>query len=97
MLAYIDAGHNPVGSLNAFSGLTRLVYLGLDHAGIEGGLDGLKGLTALRTLSLKDNRITDISALAGLRSLQYLYLTGNEIEDYSPIANLHLLEEERDP
>ena len=62
-----------------------------------GGVADLKGLeyaTSLKDLDLRNNQITDISALAGLTNLTYLELGGgsNSIADISPLSGLTNLE-----
>ena len=94
LLASLALNDNPIEDISPLSGLTRLSYLDLSNTGIEGGVDELAGLTALKALYLKDNQINDISALSGLKSLQYLELRGNPIEDYSPVDSLRLLEKD---
>ena len=94
LLASLALNDNPIEDISPLSGLTRLSYLDLSNTGIEGGVDELAGLTALKALYLMDNQINDISALSGLKSLQYLELRGNPIEDYSPVDSLRLLEKD---
>ncbi len=57
-------------------------------------LRGIERLPRLRWLSVKDNKITDISALAGIR-LDTLDLRDNQISDVRPLA--HLLDAESFP
>ena len=48
----------------------------------------LSQLTALTTLSLSDNYITDITPLGSLTALEFLQLNGNLIGDISPLKGL---------
>ena len=51
-------------------------------------LTSLEFATNLRTLSLSDNQISDVSPLANLVNLGELDLDSNQIADISPLANL---------
>ena len=51
------------------------------------------GLTALTTLNLMDNSISDISVLEDLTALTVLYLSGNSISDISALEDLTALTE----
>ena len=48
----------------------------------------LKDLINLMFLDLRDNKISDVSALSGLVNLMVLDLSDNQISDFSPIAGL---------
>src|ERR1700704_4738437 len=47
---------------------------------------------ALRTLSLRNTRCSDLTPLAGLTDLQRLFLAGTQVNDLSPIASLTALQ-----
>ena len=48
-------------------------------------------MTALNSLYLSQNRISDISAVAGLHKLWSLYLRGNQVSDLKPLSKLRFL------
>ena len=56
-------------------------------------LEALSQIDTLTSISLRDNRIDDVSALAGLTELTSLalYLDGNPIEDFTPLYGLKKL------
>ena len=56
-------------------------------------LDGLEHAANLQTLSLRLNRVTDVSAISSLTKLTWLDLSKNNIRDLTPLANLINLEE----
>ena len=64
--------------------LTRLVLLDEDGRKV-------RGLTRLESLSLRDNKVKDISPLQGLKKMELLDLSNNEIEDISVLANMKRL------
>jgi hypothetical protein len=51
-------------------------------------LDGLEGMTKLKSLILFRNEIVDLKPLSNLYALERLDVSGNRINDISPIANL---------
>ena len=59
---------------------------------LEGGgfrdLTGLEYATNVKFLSLRDNRVWDVSALGGLTNLTTLDLSGNNLTDVSPLSGL---------
>ena len=69
--------------------LAAITSLRLDNKGITtlqtGDFDGLTGLTYL---NLRDNSISDISALEDLTNLTWLSLSSNSISDISTLENL---------
>ena len=65
--------------------------LGCDNASVE-SLIGIGNFTNLKTLSLSQNNITDISPLANLTNLKELYLWGNQIDNVTALGNLTNLE-----
>ncbi|GKT19565.1 hypothetical protein ADUPG1_011529, partial [Aduncisulcus paluster] len=76
-------------SLSAFTMLTKLDLrnTGLtDSHSVLGSLSGVE--EQLVELTLRDNIISDISALSGMVNLTYLHLYNNQISDVSPLENL---------
>ncbi|GKT22186.1 hypothetical protein ADUPG1_012070, partial [Aduncisulcus paluster] len=76
-------------SLSAFTMLTKLDLrnTGLtDSHSVLGSLSGVE--EQLVELTLRDNIISDISALSGMVNLTYLYLYNNQISDVSPLESL---------
>jgi Leucine-rich repeat (LRR) protein len=51
-------------------------------------LDGLEGMTQLKSLSLFHNEITDLEPLSKLHKLEQLDVSDNRISDISPLVNL---------
>ena len=64
---------------------------GLDDEALKAACPPLKALKALKSLSLHDNNLTDVSPLAALTALQSLDLGGNNLTDVSPLAALTAL------
>ena len=67
--------------------LASLTELDASYKNIE-SLAGLEHATALQSLALRGNAITDVSPLASLINLRKLWLWGNDIADMSPLASL---------
>ncbi len=67
--------------------LATLTKLDASGRGIQ-SLDGLQHATALDTLYLFSNKITDVSPLSSLTNLKMLSLDRNKITDVSPLGNL---------
>ena len=67
--------------------LAALTELDASYKNIE-SLAGLQHATALQSLALRGNAITDVSPLASLINLRKLWLWGNDIADMSPLASL---------
>ena len=67
----------------------RLQGMGLTDEDIE----PLKYMINLTYLDLRENRITDLSALEGLTELRSLNLRQNDISDLSPLAGMTKMEE----
>ena len=78
---------NLISDVSLLTGLTNLIYLGLDNNRIS-DVSSLAGLTNLTSMSLSDNRISDVSPLTGLTKLTILVLSDNRIRDVSPLAGL---------
>lgn len=55
-------------------------------------LEGVGALTALKTLWVSDNCITDITPVISLTGLVDFHCVGNDIEDYTPVSELVHLE-----
>ena len=55
-------------------------------------LEGVEALTALKTLWVSDNCITDITPVSRLTGLVDFHCVGNDIEDYTPVGELVHLE-----
>ncbi len=66
--------------------ITHLDLSGQSITSLKSG--DFDGLTALRLLNLRNNSISDISALEDLTSLTSLFLSGNPITDYGPLRTL---------
>ena len=81
-----EALDRPQGTLTP-ADLASLTELDASYKNIE-SLAGLEHATALDTLYLRDNAITDVSPLAHLTNLRTLSLWKNEIADVSPLASL---------
>ena len=81
-----EALDRPQGPLTP-ADLASLTELDASYKNIE-SVAGLEHATALTTLYLRDNAITDVSPLASLTNLQSLSLWGNAITDVSPLASL---------
>ncbi|MBL7787056.1 MAG: leucine-rich repeat domain-containing protein [Chitinophagales bacterium] len=54
-------------------------------------ISALSGLSALTSLNLNDNQLTNISELSGLGALTSLYLSGNQLTDISDLSGLAAL------
>lgn len=65
---------------------TSLILLEKGLSSVD--LTPLSELTALQSLTLKDNNITDLSALSALKKLSFLHLGGNPVSDLTPLASL---------
>lgn len=55
-------------------------------------LEGVEALTALKTLWVSDNYITDLTPVIRLTGLVDFHCVGNDIEDYTPVSELVYLE-----
>ena len=81
-----EALDRPSGTLTP-ADLAALTELEANYKNIE-SLAGLEHATALQSLALRGNAITDVSPLASLINLRKLWLWGNDIADMSPLASL---------
>ena len=69
--------------------LAAITSLNLQREGITSLQDGdFDGLTALTSLGLRDNSLSDISTLQNLTNLTWLDLSRNSISDISTLENL---------
>lgn len=85
-LSDLNLEENQISGLAPLASLTQLGGLHLAGNRIT-NLTPLSGLE-IRTLTLSDNRISDLSPLANNVSLQILYLDQNLIEDLAPLSAL---------
>ena len=67
--------------------MASLTQLRADRKNVH-SLVGIEHFTALQSLSLFSNQITDLGPLANLTNLQWLELRQNKIVDVGPLANL---------
>ncbi len=81
-----EALDRPQGTLTP-ADLAALTELDASYKNIE-SVAGLEHATALTTLYLRGNAITDVQPLASLINLQTLSLWGNKVADASPLASL---------
>ena len=82
-----------VADLSPLSGLKQLVSLNISdgYMGLSGyqTLDPLKALTNLKSLSLRNYNIQDLTGLENLRALENLYIeTGDQLTDISALRDL---------
>lgn len=71
---------------------TQLTQLNCSSAGIR-SLAGLSTFTALRAISLNDNRLEEIDTLRSLSRLENLFLKDNQIKSAEPLLSLLRLKE----
>ncbi len=81
-----EALDRPTGPLTP-ADLASLTELDASYKNIQ-SVAGLEHATALTTLYLRGNAITDVSPLASLTNLHTLSLWGNKVADVSPLASL---------
>ena len=97
-LEFLSLGENneintgTVAGLDALDGLTALKSFNFDKNKTPEIIEHLGNMTAMETLSLVENSLTDISALSGLSGLRELILFGNQIVSLDPILGLSRLE-----
>ena len=82
-----------MADLSPLSGLKQLVSLNISdgYMGLSGyqTLDPLKALTNLKSLSLRNYNIQDLTGLENLRALENLYIeTGDQLTDISALRDL---------
>ena len=79
-------------ALDEFGDLTEIVSLTIESCTGLSNLDFLAALTNLRSLTINDCEITDISALGNLSGLERLSLQGNQISNISVLAFIEELQ-----
>ena len=70
----------------------NLEKVSLYHCGVQ-SLVGVEALTALKTLWVSRNHITDITPVSSLTGLVSFHCLGNDIDDYTPVSGLVHLED----
>lgn len=93
-LENLDLSGNPiVYGLSQLGQKNKLKTLAVNGNGRQfiDGLSPIGSFKNLTSLSLKGQKLTDISALSGLDKLTTLDLTSNKISDVSPLSNLTAL------
>ncbi len=70
----------------------NLEKVSLYHCGVQ-SLEGVEALTALKTLWVSRNHITDITPVSSLTRLVSFHCLGNDIDDYTPVSGLVHLED----
>lgn len=88
-LKYLNLSNCRLNNTLSLTKLTSLTELWLDSLGLTSrSIYGLSNLSNLKTLSLKQNLLTDIADIAGLNKLHYLDLGNNEIQDIQVLSGL---------
>lgn len=80
----------PTGTI-CVEDVAAIKLLTLDGVLTTGDLSGIENLTALRTLYLQRNNLTDISPLAALPELRKVILNYNNITDLTPLSGAYWL------
>ena len=70
----------------------NLEKVSLYNCGVQ-SLEGVEALTALKTLWVSRNHITDITPVSSLTGLVSFGCLGNDIDDYTPVSGLVHLED----
>lgn len=73
------------------SDVSRITFINASNRNVS-SLEGIENLEGLKSLTLWDNSLTDISPLKGLSKLENLSLDNNMISDIAPLRNLINLE-----
>lgn len=73
--------------------MTNLKVLYLQDVRLIEDISPLQNLTKLETLSIRNNRVTNVEPLKNLTKLKMLHLYKNRIEDISSLENLKEMEE----
>lgn len=93
-LEFLSLGENNetnttvVTGLDALDSLTALKSFNFDKNKTPEIAGHLGNMSAMETLSLTENSLTDVSALSGLSELRELILYGNQITSISPLFGL---------
>jgi len=69
----------------------KLTYLDLSGMGLKEVPSEILDITWLKTLSLADNELSDISGLSALQQIHKLALSHNKIVDITPLSRLKKL------
>ena len=97
-LEFLSLGENNetnttvVAGLDALDSLTAMKSFNFDKNKTPEIAGHLGNMSAMETLSLTENSLTDISVLSNLSALRELILFGNQITDISPLLGLSALE-----
>ena len=59
---------------------------GLDDNKLQLLVDAISGIPKLKTLSVSNNNITDVSCLTALKKLKKLIINNNPVYDFSSLA-----------
>lgn len=92
-LRFLGLSRHRITDVSPVAELTSLEGLGLDQNRNIVDVSGLSGLTRLRWLNLRSNRISDISSLHTLTSLEYFNGLYNPIVSIEALENLTALKE----
>ncbi len=91
-LEQLQLAYDRLTNISSLSRLKELKTIDLSATSLtDEQLEHLSGLTKLTALDLRQNRLTDVSALAGLTQLAYLTLNDNQLTDASPLMTLKKL------
>lgn len=86
----LDCDAAGITHLTGLTYFSNLDTLWLDENNVK-DLSPLRGLVALKELTLAANRITDVAPLAQLSNLRTLDLTSNDIRNLAPLGKLNRL------
>ncbi|KAJ3289702.1 hypothetical protein HDU79_003846 [Rhizoclosmatium sp. JEL0117] len=91
-LVKLDITKNRVHHLNSLSKLKNLEVLILNETSFDGDLKVLSQLKNLKTLSMANTSVNDLSPLAGLSKLNALNILGTDVQSFSPLQSLEFLD-----
>ncbi|KAJ3057596.1 hypothetical protein HDU99_007233 [Rhizoclosmatium hyalinum] len=91
-LVKLDITKNRVHHLNSLSKLENLEVLILNETNFDGDLKVLSQLKNLKTLSVANTSVNDLSPLAGLSKLNALNILGTDVQSFSPLQSLEFLD-----